>query len=1204
MSTLVANTVNRRLLIAVLAYTVWILCFAYFNYCTKKTDLFHHIDELLISTALVTPSLLPVNLHRKGMSPSDITTEQSFDLAKKLSNYALKTEVIYIYSLIKEGDKIFFTSSSATQEELDTGQGVTYYFDEYDTVDPRVHQVFENGETLFIEYTDQWGSFRSVFIPHKAEDGRMYVVAADMPTSYITTILKEDFYQTVVITILFLGFMFPVYLAMTRKVTSESRRLTKQVRQQNRAILEQSERLNLALKSAQQSWFDIDLRRNTITIDKGYNIVAGDSQPATVKLNLNDWHLSIHPDDRDFVINSYEKVIRSNTNYDLEYRQRDPNGGYIWVHSTGELVAWDRNESDQHFFGINTNITERKQSEIVLRTFAESVSTSKLDIFAEIVTELALSHNVDTALISQIDSKNPLMVNTLAVWSKGKLIDNISYPLLGTPCEKAIEVQACFYPDNIQSLFPKDHLLVEMSASSYIGASIINQKGQHIGLIAMLDSDTMQENSKTERLLKSLAVRVGLELERLADEEKLRLSRQVIESAHEGIVITDKDGIIIDVNPTFTQLTGYSKEEVIGESYLTNHSKLSPEEFYKMVFNDLDKKGHWQGEVTSIKKDGNIFTQLLSMSAMTNANGDVTHFIGLFSDISSLKKYQKSLELLAHYDQLTGLPNRALFADRYQQAIAHSKRNDTSLAVCFIDLDHFKPINDNYGHEMGDQLLINVANRLISALRGEDTACRFGGDEFALLLLGIESIKHCEDTIKRVLETLTRSYNIGSQVFEITASCGVTIYPEDSADLDTLIRHADQAMYEAKVSGRNQFKFFDQNVLIEKSNLSPFFHAIEHGLKHDEFELHYQPKVDVKSGKVFGVEALIRWNHPEKGLLYPDSFLPQVAGLPLESNIGEWVIKKAIEQLEEWNSEGLYLHVSVNISSHHLQSPYFIEQLDNVFNMYPSVNSSHLELEILETSALGEHKIVSRIIQGCEEQLGIRVALDDFGTGYSSLTHLRNLPAQTIKIDRTFIADLLDDPNDYSIIEGVISLSNAFNRNLIAEGVETEEHGLMLLTMGCHSFQGYCIAKPMPAAAVSDWLKEYKIPTQWLNYYKKELDEQELLKLQFKLVSDSWVNSLISMTFDDISTYSHWPILDLKGGHHAIWLKQVYELHNMDKAEKKRLKMLHKELYSLANELVVFCENEHHEQAKKQLDSVIAANQQLYLAVEKVLSID
>jgi len=1201
MSTVLIKTNSKHLLAAVLVYLFWIMCFAYFSYSNKKADLYANIDQQLTSTALATSSILPPNLHKLDMKAADVSKSESLTMVNNLSAYAHKTNIIYIYSVIRKNGKIFFTASSATEEEINTGEGVTYYFDEYDTVDPSVHAVFDTQKTQFIEYTDQWGTFRSVYIPQYAEDGRLYLVAADIPISDIQALLNKDLYQTILISVLFLAFIYPFYLAMTRRINLESKRLAKQVRIQNKEIIDQSERLSLALKSAQQGWFDINLNTQVITIETGYIETSDiDSEAGDYyQLSVREWHESIHPDDKQAVIDIYNKAINSTESAEVEYRQRKADGSYIWLNATGQVVEKDTPIPSKHFIGINTNITERKQSEIVLRAFAESVSSTHNNIFEAIVTELASAHNVTTALIAKLDERNPLIVNTLAFWHGDKIVDNTSYLIDGTPCEHAISEQVCFYPSNIQSLFPKDHLLVEMNAQCYMGSAIKNSHGEHIGLIAMLDDKPMHSNPiKTQRLLKSLAMRIGLEFEHISDNAKIRLSSQVFEYANESIVITDTNGNIIDVNPAYTTITGYSKEDVIGNNYFNSQSKRFHENIAHNQQQKLEELGHWQGEVRSTKKNGELFTKFVTMSALKDAQDNITHFVALFSDITPLKDQQKALEHLAHYDQLTALPNRRLFADRYQQAVAHCSRHNNKMAICFLDLDNFKQINDNYGHDFGDELLINVANRLTNALRGEDTACRFGGDEFAILMLNIDSTEHCEASVQRIYEFLTQPYTISNQIFNITASFGLTIYPDDNADLDTLIRHADQAMYQAKLAGRNQVKLFNPYEASSIHKTSALFQAIEYGIEHDQFELYYQPKVNVKTGKAFGVEALIRWQHPEKGMLFPDSFLPEINGSELESKLGNWVIDQAIKQQQQWQNSDVALEVSVNISSNHIQATDFIDVLETTFKKYPTVSPESLQLEILESSALGDHVLVSQIINTCEERLGIKVALDDFGTGYSSLTHLRNLPVETIKIDRSFVRDLLEDPNDFTIIEGIISLGKAFHRNLIAEGVETIEHGLMLLTMGCDQFQGYQIAKPMPAGQITAWLNSYILPAAWSSYINSPITKPQNRITQYQLISDSWLNLVNtgSQTQQPKIGSSHRYLLNPTNCHHTLWLERAHIDGLITDADFSHIDALHQQLHKLVNELVI----ENNNALKKQkMKTITSINKELQAATEQ-----
>lgn len=521
-------------------------------------------------------------------------------------------------------------------------------------------------------------------------------------------------------------------------------------------------------------------------------------------------------------------------------------------------------------------------------------------------------------------------------------------------------------------------------------------------------------------------------------------------------------------------------------------------------------------------------------------------------DITRDKRQQEKLELMAHYDVLTGLPNRALFVDRFHQAVAHSKRTTHQLAICFLDLDNFKPINDNYGHEVGDKLLIKVSSRLKETIRNEDTVSRQGGDEFALLLNDIQYFSQCEQTLQRIHHALAQPYLIDDVPHNITASTGVTLYPHDDEDIDTLVRHADQAMYQAKLVGKNHYQLFDSahdQVTIAKHHK---LDEIEQALTNDEFQLYYQPKVNMVSGEVFGAEALIRWVHPDNGIIPPLDFLPALEGTELEIKVGDWVINEALSQLDVWNKLGIQLEVSVNISSHHLQSSTFFNHLEATLAKHPAVDSQHFQLEILESSALGDLGTISTIIESCQGALGVNVALDDFGTGYSSLTHLRSLPVDTIKIDQTFVRDMLDDPSDYAIIDGIIGLAESFGRQLIAEGVETIAHGLMLLIMGCEQAQGYGIAKPMPADDFPHWLSNHTSNEEWQQCSSKHQTVKEKRRELFRLITCHWQELLIKNIQSSPDSIELWPIMNSKHCPCGAWIKrakqeQLFEVEDLNK---------------------------------------------------------
>jgi diguanylate cyclase (GGDEF)-like protein len=513
-------------------------------------------------------------------------------------------------------------------------------------------------------------------------------------------------------------------------------------------------------------------------------------------------------------------------------------------------------------------------------------------------------------------------------------------------------------------------------------------------------------------------------------------------------------------------------------------SSLQDPAIFVTMHEALVQQNHWQGEIWNRRKSGEIYACMMSISAVRNARGELQHYVGVFSDISRIKAHQAELDRLAHYDPLTGVPNRRLLADRLDQAVRRARRNGKSLAVCYLDLDDFKPVNDRLGHARGDQLLMEITRRLLSALRAEDTLARLGGDEFVLLLTEMTQPDEWRTVLNRVLAHVQQPVELGEAQATVSASVGVTVFPNDDVDADTLLRHADQAMYRAKQAGRNRYQLFDlaqdREVQVQREQVA----RLSQALQQDELVLHYQPQVDLDTGEVVGAEALIRWQHPERGLLSPGAFLWQIEGTDLEVAVGEWVIHTALRQVRRWKEGGLLWRgqaapsVSVNLSGHQLLRPGFKVWLESAIAQHPGVEPGDLELEILESAAIADMTTAAHVMSECRS-LGVRFALDDFGTGYSSLAYFRTLPVNMIKIDQSFVRDMLQDADDHGIVQSVVYLAHAFHRPVIAEGVETLEHAAALLHLGCHLAQGYGIARPMPAERLPEWMDQWQQFRAW-----------------------------------------------------------------------------------------------------------------------------
>ena len=560
----------------------------------------------------------------------------------------------------------------------------------------------------------------------------------------------------------------------------------------------------------------------------------------------------------------------------------------------------------------------------------------------------------------------------------------------------------------------------------------------------------------------------------------MRLAASVFANSYEGIIITDPDNVIIDVNPALSRITGFSRDEIIGQTPKVLSSGRQSPEFYARMWTSLTERDFWQGEIWNRRKSGEVYAEVLAISAVRDTDGRLQHYIAIFSDISHIKSHEAELDRIAHYDPLTGVANRRLFTERLDQAIVAARHSGKPLAVCYLDLDGFKPVNDRHGHAAGDRLLVSVTERLKGVLRSADTLARIGGDEFVLLFSQFTQLDEINGILHRVLRSLSAPFHIESTRVVVSASIGVTLFPADDADADTLLRHADQAMYRAKEAGKNRYHLFDPD---HDRQVRAYHHhqqVLRDALDGGQFVLHYQPKVDLVSGAVVGAEALLRWQHPNRGLLPPGEFLHHLTDSDLDVALGEWVIDQVLGQIAAWDEIGLPITLSANVSARHLLEPSFADRLRAALDRHPGLPPHRLELEILESAALADMKQAVQVLSRCSE-FGVSFALDDFGTGYSSLSYFRSLPIQLLKIDQSFVRGMLDNPNDLGIVESVVRLAHAFDRPVIAEGVETLAHGAMLIRLGCRLAQGYGIARPMPAQDLPAWIATWHRKAPWRN---------------------------------------------------------------------------------------------------------------------------
>ncbi|MES9971585.1 MAG: EAL domain-containing protein [Candidatus Thiodiazotropha sp.] len=573
----------------------------------------------------------------------------------------------------------------------------------------------------------------------------------------------------------------------------------------------------------------------------------------------------------------------------------------------------------------------------------------------------------------------------------------------------------------------------------------------------------------------------------------------------------------------------------------------------------------------------------------------------IIHDVTDRKKAEAELEYIANYDALTGLPNRRLKIDRLRQAIANSKRSGASVGICYLDLDGFKPINDRFGHDTGDQILIEISKRLQATLREKDTISRVGGDEFVLILSDLTGVQQCTQILDRVLEEIAEPIQVGNTDLEVNASIGVTLFPEDDSDADILIRHADQAMYWAKEEGKNCYHLFDphqnKQVKVNREN----YQLLENALLNEEFIIYYQPKVDMYSCEVIGVEALVRWMHPEYGLTLPGEFLSLITKTDLELELGGWVMDQALKQVSEWQTKGIKLPVSVNVSVYHLQSSTFTEQVRQLLLRYPEVSPEMLELEILETASIEDTNAIYHTLTDCHE-LGIKISLDDFGTGYSSLAYFHRLPVDTLKIDQSFVQAMLDDPQDLTIVDSVVRLAHAFRHPVIAEGVESIEHASALLTLGCRFGQGYGIAKPMPAEDIKSWLEEWENDQLWQDL-KNRILKSDQVGVDVALSShQKWMDNILGFITKGMAL-DH-SKLDSKHCTFSYWFHGIGFIQYGNFSQYKDINRLHEEIHALGYKLVSIKNSGNIEEAQKGASDLISLSRQMTSLIDNLDEIE
>ncbi|WP_345994000.1 PAS domain S-box protein [Sulfurimonas sp. HSL-1716] len=755
-----------------------------------------------------------------------------------------------------------------------------------------------------------------------------------------------------------------------------------------------------------------------------------------VLLGKNDYDFFLK-EEADFFTSRDREVLEKKTVLDIKEEPIHTQSGERVLHTKKVAIVDDSGEA-KYLLGISEDITEKKRIEDTLK---QEYKRSSL------ILESTLDGYIMIDLSGTILDVNTAYCN-LVGYTKKELVSKKIDQLVLSKTKKEIK-------SDIKSIVQNGHGRFEI---------VHAHKDGHV-----IDMDVkvgiLHEEDKTYMIAFVRDISEQKEKER-----QLLQSSTAFENLAEGIIITDAASRIITVNPAFTEITGYEKEEVIGKDTKILRSGKHDYKFYKNIWDTLIKTGKWQGEIWNKRKNGQNYPEWLSISCIKNEKGETINYIAVFADISKIKKTEDELRFLAHYDALTHLPNRLLLNERLEHSLERSHRKNESIAVLYLDIDRFKEINDSLGHPYGDLLLKKVSKKISELLRDEDTVARVSGDEFVMVIEDLNSPNDAAIVAQKILVLLNSPVFLKEHEVTITASIGIAISPMDGEDAVTLLKNADTALYRAKELGRNSFEFFSADMASSSFDLLYLHSALHNALNKEEFLVYYQPQYEMKTGKILGAEALVRWNSPEMGLVSPIRFIPLAEDTGLIVPLGEWILRQACFQMKKWLDEGRPLqYIAVNVSGRQLAHNNIIETIKKALQD-ADLDPKYIEIEITE-SVIMKDELYIDLLNSLKE-IGIRLSIDDFGTGYSSLSRLKHLPIDKLKIDQSFVSGIPFDKDDMNITQAIIGLAKSLNLDVIAEGVETKEQADFLIKEGCKKVQGYLYSLPLTASELEKWMNE------------------------------------------------------------------------------------------------------------------------------------
>ncbi|TCT20193.1 PAS domain S-box-containing protein/diguanylate cyclase (GGDEF)-like protein [Thiobaca trueperi] len=752
----------------------------------------------------------------------------------------------------------------------------------------------------------------------------------------------------------------------------------------------------------------------------------------------------LHPSDREVWMDHLKSILATEgmtPDADcLEFRIRSRDGQERWIeHICSPVVTEDGRYLGRR--GVNRDITERKRFEEELKRSEDFLNV--------------------TGHMAKVGGWEVDATTHAVRWTRGAH-ELFEMAPDGKPSFE--NVLAFFHPSDRSRL--EDAVAQALAHGQEFDMQMRLMTAQDHSLWAQVTGEPVWEHGRVVKLLGTIQDITA----RMEADKSLRQAARVFESTAEGVLITDPDARILAVNRAFTEVTGYAEEEVLGKTPRLLQSGRHDAAFYQAMRDELKRTGQWRGEIWNRHKNGQIYPELLTVSAVLDQAGELTQYVGVFRDISHIKRSEERLEYQAHHDSLTALPNRSLFQARLEQCLQRAARYGRLVGLLFLDLDRFKEVNDTLGHPVGDALLQQVADTLAKEVRAADTIARLGGDEFVVILDDIPAASYAARFAERLLAAFRRPFQVKGHELFITASMGVSVYPQDGTEIDTLIRHADVAMYQTKNSGRNGFSFYDSTMSEGAGERLRLEQDLRGAVQRHEFILHYQPQLALGTRELRGVEVLCRWHHPRLGLLSPDQFIRMAEEIGVIDELGAWVLEQSCRQMARWDREGFRVpRLAVNLSVREIERADLVDQIKSILQR-TGIAPQRLELEVTESMIMRRADAAIATLMSLRA-LGVTLAVDDFGTGYSSLAYLKRLPLHRLKIDRSFVEKLTEDSNDDAIVRAIIALGRSLGLETLAEGVETQEQADFLCREGCDEGQGYLFSRSATAATLAaGWL--------------------------------------------------------------------------------------------------------------------------------------